>query len=203
MRRPSPETGMPPDPQETGDIPPSPDPDATGETAAPPVDAPGHGERLPVDDVRTSREHEAHVEEERDRFLRLAAEFDNYRRRAARERGEAGALAQAELVGGLLEALDDLARFAHLDPSTADAVTVVQAAEMVGRKVLKALTTAGLEIVDPLDQQFNPETQEAVATEPALSSEDDHTVARVYQPGYVFKGRLLRPARVVVRQWAG
>lgn len=199
---------MPPDPRETGELPPEPDPDATGETDAPPVDlsdqnaVQGH-EPLPVDAPEVSREHDVVLEEERDRFLRLAAEFDNYRRRAMREKAEAGALAQADLVSQILEALDDLARFARLDPQSTDAATVVQGAELVERKLLKALSAAGLEVVDPLDQQFDPERQEAVATEPALSREDDHTVSRVYQPGYVFKGRLLRPARVVVRQWAG
>jgi molecular chaperone GrpE len=207
-----PRTAPPSDPQETGEFPPEPEPDATGETAAPPVDAGEQAKNaggyedsgsLPVDMDALSRRHEAAVEEERDKFLRLAAEFDNYRRRATRERAEAGARAQAELVAQLIEALDDIARFAHLDPQSTDAATVVQGAEMVERKLMKALTAAGLEIVDPLDQQFDPERQEAVATEPAGSREDDHTIARVYQPGYVFKGQLLRPARVVVRQWSG
>jgi molecular chaperone GrpE len=203
-------TAPAPDPRETGDIPPEPEPDATGETDAPPVDADGEGGEasaragaLPVDLDAVSRAHEAAIEEERDKLLRLAAEFDNYRRRATRERSEAGTRAQAELVAQLLEALDDLARFARLDPLSTDAATVVQGAEMVERKLMKALAGAGLETVDPLHEQFDPERQEAVATEPALSREDDHTVARVYQPGYVFKGQLLRPARVVVRQWSG
>jgi molecular chaperone GrpE len=201
-------TAPAPDPRETGEIPPEPEPDATGETDAPPVDADGEegdsGARaLPVDLDAVSRAHEAAIEEERDKLLRLAAEFDNYRRRATRERSEAGTRAQAELVAQLLEALDDLARFARLDPLSTDAATVVQGAEMVERKLMKALAGAGLESVDPLDEQFDPERQEAIATEPALSREDDHTVARVYQPGYVFKGQLLRPARVVVRQWSG
>ena len=68
---------------------------------------------------------------------------------------------------------------------------------------MKALSAAGLEIIDPVDQMFNPELHEAVSTEPALSSEDDHLVSRVFQPGYRFNGQLLRPARVAVRQWNG
>jgi molecular chaperone GrpE len=58
-------------------------------------------------------------------------------------------------------------------------------------------------VINPLDQTFDPTLHEAVATEPALSPEDDHTVARVFQPGYRFNGQLLRPARVVVKQWRG
>ncbi|HWP02048.1 MAG TPA: nucleotide exchange factor GrpE, partial [Gemmatimonadaceae bacterium] len=63
---------------------------------------------------------------ERDKFLRLAAEFDNYRKRSVRERQEAGWRAQGDLVMGLLDALDDILRFAHLDPSSVDAATVVE-----------------------------------------------------------------------------
>jgi len=143
------------------------------------------------------------LEEQRDKYLRLAAEYDNYRRRTARERQEAGARGQADLVKQLIESLDDLARFAHLDPAAVDAATVVQGAELVEKKILKTLGAAGLEVVHPLDQTFDPALHEAVATEPAAAREDDHVVARVYQPGYVFNGQLLRPARVVVKQWNG
>ena len=143
------------------------------------------------------------VEEHRDRYLRLAAEFDNHRRRTAKERSELGARAQADLVKHLIDAMDDLARFAHLDPSTADAATVVQGVAMVEKKLIKALGGAGLQVVDPTDQAFDPALHEAVATEPAASRDQDARVARTYQLGYVFGGQLLRPARVVVRQFGG
>ena len=143
------------------------------------------------------------LDEQRDRYLRLAAEYDNYRKRTARERTEAGARAQAELIRHLIDPLDDLARFAHVDPATVDASAVVEGAALVERKLLKALTAAGLEVINPLDQPFDPQRHEAVVTEPALSPEDDHMVARVYQQGYLFNGQLLRPARVVVKQWNG
>lgn len=143
------------------------------------------------------------VEEHRDRYLRLAAEFDNHRRRTAKERQETGARAQAELVKHLIDAMDDLARFAHLDPASTDAATVVQGVAMVEKKLIKALGGAGLQVVDPTDQAFDPALHEAVGTEPAASRDQDARVARTYQLGYVFGGQLLRPARVVVRQFAG
>jgi molecular chaperone GrpE len=143
------------------------------------------------------------LDEQRDKYLRLAAEYDNFRKRTVRERTEAGSRAQAELIRHIMDALDDLSRFAHVDPDAAEARTVVQGVEMVERKLLKALQSAGLTIVSPENSSFNPELHEAVATEPAASPEDDHVVSRVFQPGYVFNGQLLRPARVVVRQWNG
>lgn len=141
--------------------------------------------------------------EQHDKYLRLAAEYDNYRKRTVRERQEASLRGQAELLRSLLDALDDLSRFAHVDPATTDTKTVVDGVAMVERKMLKALTSVGLELINPVDQTFDPSAMEAVATEPALSPEDDHVVAKVYQQGYLFNGQLLRPARVVVKQWNG
>lgn len=145
----------------------------------------------------------AELEEQRDKYLRLAAEYDNYRRRTVKERQEAGGRAQADLVKLLVDPLDDLARFAHVDPASTDGSAVVQGVEMVERKLMKALAAAGLQVINPVNEVFDPALHEAVSTQPALSPEDDHLVAQVYQPGYVFNGQLLRPARVVVNQWNG
>lgn len=146
---------------------------------------------------------ETDIQGEREKYLRLAAEYDNFRKRTAKERLESGARAQAELVGRIVDALDDLARFAHVEPDAADAATIVQGVEMVERKMLRELTALGLEILNPVDQPFDPALHEAVATEATPAKEDDHMVARVYQPGYVFQSQLIRPARVVVKQWNG
>ena len=139
----------------------------------------------------------------RDQHLRLAAEYDNFRRRAAKERQEAGWRAQGDLVRGLIDAIDDISRFAHVDPTTVDSKTVVDGVLMVERKVLKSLAGHGLEIIDPLGQTFDPSRHEAVSTAPAAFAEEDDTVAAVFQVGYVINGHLLRPARVVVKQWSG
>jgi molecular chaperone GrpE len=146
---------------------------------------------------------ERQLEEQKDKYLRLAAEYDNYRRRTAKERAEAGARGQADLINAMLEGIDDLARFADIDPATTDAATLHKGIEMVERKLLKSFSGVGLEIINPVDQSFDPNLHEAVATEPALAKEDDNTVSKVYQQGYRFNGLLLRPARVVVKQWTG
>ncbi|MDP9176236.1 MAG: nucleotide exchange factor GrpE [Gemmatimonadota bacterium] len=138
---------------------------------------------------------------ERDKLLRLAAEFDNYRKRMMRERLEAEARGKAELVKDILEPLDDIARFAHVDPAVTDSTTLVEGVAMVERKLEKTLRTAGLEPMNPVGEPFDPARHEAVGTEPAAAPDDDGTVGRVYQIGYTFKGQLLRPARVVVRQY--
>lgn len=143
------------------------------------------------------------LDDQRDRYLRLAAEYDNYRKRSSKERQEAGARAQGELVKSLIDSLDDLMRVTAQDPESVDARTIHQGIEVVNKKLMKALGSAGLELIDPVDQPFDPALHEAVSTEPALSREDDHMVSQVFQQGYRYNGQLLRPARVVVKQWNG
>jgi molecular chaperone GrpE len=146
---------------------------------------------------------EATANEQRDKYLRLAAEFDNFRKRAARDREAAEHHGQTIVIRGLLDALDDLSRFAHLDPFKTEVDTVVEGANLIEQKLLKSLAGHGLEVVNPTGQPFDPAVHEAVSTAPAESAAQDHLVAQVYQVGYVFKGVLLRPARVVVKQWTG
>ena len=141
--------------------------------------------------------------EMQDKYLRLAAEYDNFRKRSAKERLEAEHRGMGVLASGMLDALDDLGRFAHVDPESVDAATVVAGAEMVEKKLLKTLSGHGLEVINPMDHPFDPAVHEAITTTPALSEDLDHTVAQVFQVGYRFGGQLLRPARVVVRKWQG
>ena len=157
------------------------------------------GDDAPARDDTLARE----LEEQRDRYLRLAAEFDNYRKRAARERAEAAPRAQADVVRHLLEPLDDLMRFADLEPSQVDAKTVIEGVNMVEKQLLKALDSVGVTMLDPVGQPFDPNLHEALTTEPAAGAEEDHTVSRVFQVGYTAHGQLIRPARVVVKQWNG
>ncbi|HEU4457065.1 MAG TPA: nucleotide exchange factor GrpE [Longimicrobium sp.] len=140
----------------------------------------------------------------KDRYLRLAAEFENYRKRVERERTEGAVRAQAQLMERFLEPLDDLARIADFDPETTPAGALHEGAEMVERKFLRAMETAGLEaIADAEGKPFDPTLHEALTTVPAESEAEDDTIAQVYQKGYRFKGVLLRPARVVVKKHNG
>jgi molecular chaperone GrpE len=134
-----------------------------------------------------------------ERRLRLAAEFDNYRKRNERERQESGTRAQAELAGKLLDALDDLERVAHHGDST-NAAALLEGVQLVEKKLRTVLAAAGLEEIAAQDAAFDPNTMEAVAMVPVGSPEDDDVVSDVFQRGYRFKGTLLRPARVRVKK---
>lgn len=174
-----------------------------GSTTSPPGSAPSDPEASETDLIENRiSELQRDLTSERDKLLRLAAEFDNYRKRMMRERLEAEARGKADLVKEILEPMDDIARFAHVDPAVTDSTTLVEGVAMVERKLEKTLRVAGLEVVNPVGEPFDPTKHEAVGTEPAQSPEEDGTVGRVYQLGYTFRGQLLRPARVVVRQYA-
>ncbi|MDB4906418.1 MAG: grpE [Gemmatimonadetes bacterium] len=167
------------------------------------IDDAADGASSAADETTPSSSSEQELAESRDKYLRLAAEYDNFRRRTTKERQDAHLRGQGDLLKGMLDSLDDLSRFAHLDPAVTDTKTVVDGVTMIERKLLKTLAGHGLEILNPVDHPFDPNLHEAVATEPAASKDEDHLVARVFQPGYVFNGQLLRPARVVVKQWNG
>lgn len=135
-----------------------------------------------------------------DRHLRLAAEFTNYRRRQESEMTQAWGRAQSDLLRRFLDVLDDLQRVSGLDPAD-DAVSVesiVEGVDLVERKFLRTLEDAGVEILEPEGEPFDPEVMEAMMRVPTDSEEDDDLVAQVFQKGYVLKGHLVRPARVSV-----
>lgn len=138
-----------------------------------------------------------------DKYLRLAAEFENFKKRSVRERTEQRARAQAELLERLVDALDDLARFAHVDPAQTDAKTMHDGIDMVDRKFWKALDTLGVVRLDQTGVPFDPNLHEAVTMQPATKAAQDHTVGAVLQPGYKLGDTLIRPARVVVLTWQG
>jgi molecular chaperone GrpE len=156
------------------------------------------GAGVPMEpDAEAIRRLESQLEESRERQLRLAAEFDNYRKRVSRERVEQSDRAQASLVTRLLEVLDDMDRLSA-EGNAASAESLRQAVALVDRKLRKELEAAGVERIEPAGQPFDPSLHEAVSTVPPPKPELDHTVSATFQTGYRFKGSLVRPARVQV-----
>jgi len=133
-----------------------------------------------------------------DRHLRLAAEFNNFRRRSEQERLEAWSRAQADLVGKFLDVLDDLSRVADLDLTNATVEAIMEGVDLVERKFVRMIADAGVEMIDPDGEEFDPERMEAMMRVPIEGDEEDDSVAQVFQKGYSLKGVLVRPARVSV-----
>jgi molecular chaperone GrpE len=146
---------------------------------------------------------DAQLAELTDRYLRLAAEYDNFRRRTGKERVELWGKAQADLLSHIVDALDDLARFARVDPARTDPKTLHEGVNLVERKFWKELEAAGVRRVDQVGVAFDPNVHEAVTMAPAADPSQDHTVGAILQSGYKLGDLLIRPARVQVLTWHG
>ena len=176
---------------------------------APPGEhADGDSPASPAGDDLDGSEVDAHSERLRqdleaanDRYLRLAAEFDNYRKRSSAQLGDAEVRAQARLIGKLLDSLDDLGRVTGLDPESVTVEAVLEGVALVERKVFQLLREAGLEEMNPEGEVFDPNVMEAMTRVRAETPDEDETVDSVFQRGFVLSGHLIRPARVSVRKF--
>ncbi|MFW5947025.1 MAG: nucleotide exchange factor GrpE [Gemmatimonadota bacterium] len=167
--------------------------EAVVETGAEPDDAAGAEDSTEVEELREE------LDSLNDRHLRLAAEFDNYRKRNRRDRETLATRLQADLVGSLLDVLDDLQRVAE-GSDDVNAAAVLEGVQLVEKKFMTVLEAAGLTPVEA-EGRFDPEVMEALGTVPTDDPDQDGEVADVFQRGYRLQDMLLRPARVRVYQY--
>lgn len=146
-------------------------------------------------------ELEAELAELKERHLRLAAEFENFRKRTRKEAMTGRAAAQAELARKILPTLDDLARVADTPHESTTVQALDEGIELILRNLRKQLADAGLTRIEALDEPFDPERHEAVMASRVDDPDLDGTVARVFVDGYEFLDRLVRPAQVEVRRY--
>jgi molecular chaperone GrpE len=134
-----------------------------------------------------------------DRLLRLQADFDNFRKRAARDREDALQFGPQNLVKDLLSVVDNLARaIDHARQSGGgDLEGLLQGVELVRRELESVLSKHNVREVEALGKDFNPAQHEAMAQIPVATVEPN-TVVEVLQKGYQLRDRLIRPARVIV-----
>lgn len=136
--------------------------------------------------------------EMQDAYLRLRAEFDNYRRRADRERVEFAEYAGSDIVRSLLTILDDFERALKAAKEGGSAETeLVKGIELIHSRLFEALKKQGLEPISTEGAKFDPHLHHAVQMVPSDEGEDG-TILEVYQRGYNFKEKQLRPAMVKV-----
>lgn len=139
----------------------------------------------------------AEVTEMKDKYLRLMAEFDNFRRRTAKENMELIATANAKLIGKLTEVLDnfDLA----FDPKNkgASPEDFEKGVRLIQVRFKQLLEDEGLEAIDPQGQTFDPNLHEALLEQPSPTVPENHVVT-VVQKGWKLKSKILKHARVIV-----
>ena len=141
----------------------------------------------------------AEIEEKEQKYVRMAADFDNFRKRTLKDREEAHKYGHQNLVKDLLPSVDNLERaIAHAEKSEeGDVGGLLEGVELVARELAATLEKHGVTPVDPQGEPFDPALHEAMAQAPDASV-PPNTVTEVFQRGYVLRTRLLRPARVVV-----
>lgn len=168
----------------------------------PEEEMPGATAEHEVEEVATADEAAA-LRETQDRLLRLAAEFDNYRKRTTKEKTESFDRGAAALAGKLLEVFDDISRLSASDPATTPYEAYREAFDLLQKKLYKQLEGAGLKIIDPAGEPFDPTEHDAIAVTPADDPAKVNHVATTFQTGYEFRDILLRPARVQVYSESG
>jgi molecular chaperone GrpE len=175
----------------TAAAPPHPGAAGTGETSFGDAEAPAASEHA----VALEQ-----AEDDRDKYLALAqrtqADFENYRKRMARENAAAQDRGIAKVAKELLPALDHLE---HALKAASGHEDVVKGFVLVRDEIVAALARAGIESFSPEGETFDPNEHEAMTTQPSEEAESG-TVIEVYQQGYRLNGAVLRPARVVVAE---
>jgi molecular chaperone GrpE len=173
--------------------------------------APEAEERAQTEGEREQQEAEELVERdldelsetkrERDEYLELAqrtrADFENYRKRVAKETSEALARGKAELARELLPVIDNLERALATGSDAATHEALVEGVGLVLNELRAKLGSAGVESFDPTGEKFDPQLHEALSTQPADGTESG-IVLETMQKGYRLNGQVLRPAKVVV-----
>lgn len=159
------------------------------------ADDPRSREELLVELVEASARRDEYLDDLR----RSRAEFENFRKRTAREAAGAREAGRADAVGPLLDVLDDLDRTLDAADASSDE-HLAKGVQLVAEKLVRTLQGQGLARIDEVGVTFDPDVHEAVQQVPAETPVDEPIVAQILRPGYRFGDRVLRPAMVAVAQ---
>jgi molecular chaperone GrpE len=161
-------------------------------------DAGGNGA---ADQVERDLDELGATKRERDEYLELAqrtrADFENYRKRVAKDTSEALARGKAELARELLPVIDNLERALATGRDPAAHEALARGVALVHEELRSRLQNAGVEAFDPTGEPFDPQVHEALSTQPAEGTKSG-VVLETVEKGYRLNGQVLRPARVVV-----
>ena len=143
-------------------------------------------------------ELEEKAAKDKDDYIRLMAEFDNYRRRTSQEKLELVSMASTDTIKGLLPVLDDCERAMKVLQESADSDAAKEGTELIYNKLMSYLKSKGLAVIEALGQPFDTDLHEAVAQFPVQEEEKKGKVFDVVQTGYTLNGKVIRFAKVVV-----
>jgi molecular chaperone GrpE len=143
--------------------------------------------------LQRAEDLEREVAEWKTRYVRLQQDFENYRRRTGEDVVEAKSGGEASAVESLLPIFDDLSR--AIDAGVKDPATLLPGLSSVRENFLKTVSSFGVEQVPGKGEIFDPMVHEALGVQ---SGDEDDKILEVFQTGFVLKGKLIRPARVIV-----
>ena len=143
-------------------------------------------------------ELEEKAAKDKDDYIRLMAEFDNFRRRTSQEKLELVSMASTETIKGLLPVLDDCERALKVLLESDDSDAAKEGTELIYSKLMGYLKSKGLAVIDALGQNFDTDLHEAVAQFPVQEEDQKGKVFDVVQTGYTLNGKVIRFAKVVV-----
>ena len=146
---------------------------------------------------KENEELKAGVAKEKDDYIRLMADFENFRRHSAEAKLELVSTASADIIKGLLPVLDDCERALKM-LSDADDKVAVEGTELIYNKLMSFLKTKGLEVIKAKDEKFDTDFHEAVAQMHVAEEDRKGKVFDVVQTGYTLSGKVIRYAKVVV-----
>ena len=140
------------------------------------------------------------IDEQKDKYLRLSAEFDNFRKRTLKEKAELIKNGGEKAINAILPILDDLERALQNMQKAEDVKAIYEGVELIYQKFLKNLHQEGLGKMEPVGEAFDTDFHEAVALVPAPSEEQKGKVLDCVQTGYKLNEKVIRHAKVVVAQ---
>ena len=139
------------------------------------------------------------VKENYDKFLRLNAEFDNFKKRIQREKADSFKYASEKVIRDMIPVIDDLERALHAAKNNDKVEDLTKGVEMIMNKIKNILGSVGAQQFNSLDQVFDPNKHEAVS-KIVTTEHENNTIIEELRKGYMFHDRLLRPAMVVVAE---
>ena len=143
-------------------------------------------------------ELEEKVAKDKDDYIRLMAEFDNFRRRTSQEKLELISMASTDTIKGLLPTLDDCERALKVLMESNDSDAAKEGTELIYGKLMGYLKSKGLAVIEAMGQPFDTDLHEAVAQFPVQEEDKKGKVFDVVQTGYTLNGKVIRFAKVVV-----
>ena len=143
-------------------------------------------------------ELEAKTAKDKDDYIRLMAEFDNFRRRTSQEKLEIVSMASTDTIKGMLPVLDDCERALAVLRDSDDSNAAKEGTELIYHKLMAYLQSKGLAVIEAKDQTFDTDLHEAVAQFPVQDEEKKGKIFDVVQTGYTLNGKVIRFAKVVV-----